>query len=146
MTNKTAVKAPTVDDSKTSEASKAPDTASEINKDAEENQTNMQKAADKAAAGEKSKEPEENAEAPNADAFNKLLEANELLAQQNTDLHKIVKMLQKGKAPPQPKAPRPAGSYKLTSPFWNGRVRVEAGTVKKFAEGDAPQSAKFLGE
>lgn len=33
--------------------------------------------------------------------------------------------------------------YKLTRPFWNGRVKVEAGEYYYFADGKAPKTAKL---
>lgn len=61
------------------------------------------------------------------------------------EMSRVVATVVKGKAPPKQKKPRPAGMYRLKSPYWDGRVRHEVGKELRFAKDKAPQSAKPLG-
>ena len=66
------------------------------------------------------------------------------LEAQVAEANRIVKAVVRGKAPPPIKRPRPAGKYRLVSPYWDGRIRHEANDEFTFPEGLAPQSAKYL--
>ena len=68
----------------------------------------------------------------------------EALRKENEDLRRLLALSQKGKPLPPAKKERPAGMYRLTTPFWDGRVRHPAGKKMQFAEGQAPQSANFI--
>jgi hypothetical protein len=67
------------------------------------------------------------------------------LEQENADLTRMLKLAMQGKPLPPSKRERPMGKYRLTASYWDGRIRHPAGEEIKFAEGQAPQSAKFLG-
>ena len=75
----------------------------------------------------------------NQDAYVASMEA------QLAEMSRVVATVVKGKAPPVQKKPRPAGQYRLKSPFWDGRLRHEVGAELQFAKDKAPQSARFLG-
>jgi hypothetical protein len=138
---------------------KSPDTFKDLNDNAPATQTNMQKAADDAAAKtaeELTKDVKDAAKASDissdevptsndATAFEQLNNALAEALAQIEHLNKVVQTLSQNKAPPPVKKPRPAGKYRLTNALWNGSRRVEIGTVLTFAEGEAPQSAKYLG-
>lgn len=65
------------------------------------------------------------------------------------ELHKLMhlsSLVAQKAGNPAEKAERPAGTYVLTTPRWNGRTLDPAGKKITFETGEAPQSARLVKE